>query len=170
MAIRSWGVEAVTTFCATLTLPRRLVAPANGRIAIVDALDIDVPRPLQKRAVYISHTVAPSLSNNTKIAYARDLLDFYRNEVSLVITGRLHCALPCAAMGIPVVFFGAPSETRIHVLNAVGIPIHDSKKHRRTFGSRVIRSLQSSPVDWSPKAADTSELAEKYGAFVRQRL
>ena len=34
---------------------------------------------------------------------SRQFLERYRNEATLVVTSRLHCAAPCLAMGIPVI-------------------------------------------------------------------
>ncbi len=34
----------------------------------------------------------------------RELLRIYRENARLIITPRIHCAMPCLAMGIPVVF------------------------------------------------------------------
>jgi hypothetical protein len=59
-------------------------------------------------AEYISHMVP--VGNNTslntekeKIEYARMLIKKYA-EASLVITSRIHCALPCLGLEIPVLF------------------------------------------------------------------
>ena len=161
--LRSWGVEATTTGCATLTLPRRERAPVNGRVIVVDAREIAIPHALRKRRAIVSHLIAPSISNVTKMAYARELLALYRDKASLVVTTRLHCALPCAAMGVPVVFFGRPSEGRVQILEKAGIPIHDRRKHLR--GLSALRFMEKR-VDWSPAPVDVSTLAEGIRAAI----
>ncbi|PIP87352.1 hypothetical protein COW81_00735 [Candidatus Campbellbacteria bacterium CG22_combo_CG10-13_8_21_14_all_36_13] len=48
-------------------------------------------------------------SNNFKFNKASEVLDLYKNA-SLVITSRLHCALPCVAFGTPVIFLSRNIE------------------------------------------------------------
>jgi hypothetical protein len=61
-------------------------------------------------------------------------------------------------MGIPVVFFGKPEETRIHILKQAGIPIHDWRKHIR--GLSLLRFTEKA-VDWSPSPVDVSDIAAR---------
>ena len=54
---------------------------------------------------------------------AQRLLDLYRHEAGGVITTRLHCALPCRAMGVPVIFIpktSSSSHGRLSVYADVG--------------------------------------------------
>jgi len=44
-----------------------------------------------------------NLTNEDKFEFAEDLLKKY-SKAKLVITSRIHCALPCLAMGTPVIF------------------------------------------------------------------
>ncbi|HEY0092602.1 MAG TPA: polysaccharide pyruvyl transferase family protein, partial [Flavobacterium sp.] len=46
---------------------------------------------------------AKKYSHEEKFAMAEDLLNKYA-RAKLVITSRIHCALPCLAMGTPVIF------------------------------------------------------------------
>ena len=41
----------------------------------------------------------------------------------MVITSKLHCAMPCLAMGIPVVFIGKPDDYRTQILRDMGLEI-----------------------------------------------
>jgi hypothetical protein len=64
--------------------------------------------------------VAESLSrarNCARLSYARELLRRY-GSAKLVITSRLHCALPCLALGTPVVLLrpGVEQDPRFHGL------------------------------------------------------
>jgi hypothetical protein len=53
-----------------------------------------------------------------------DLLHQYRTSASMVITTRLHAALTCSAMGIPVVFFFHPKDPRASSAGQIGLAIH----------------------------------------------
>ncbi len=56
-------------------------------------------------AIYIKHNVSENQfqSEKDKFKYAKNLLKLY-SEAKLVITSRIHCALPCLAMETPVLF------------------------------------------------------------------
>lgn len=56
------------------------------------------------KAVYINQEIKDTfLSDNEKFQYADELLKKYL-KARYVITSRIHCALPCLAMGVPVLF------------------------------------------------------------------
>jgi len=46
------------------------------------------------------------LSNEEKLVLSEEILSYYKDNAKLMITSRFHCAMPCIAMGIPVIFFG----------------------------------------------------------------
>ena len=60
---------------------------------------------LMVNAEYLTHhLLRTNYADDSEIfAYARSLLNSY-SSASLVITSRLHCALPCLAMGTPCIF------------------------------------------------------------------
>lgn len=104
--LKSHGIEAYNSKCLTLTFERRHSAPKLGVTALVDVeSDMPIPGSILKNSIRMTHKIEKVYSETTKMQLARELLEFYRTKVSRVITTRLHCALPCVAMGIPVVFF-----------------------------------------------------------------
>lgn len=59
-------------------------------------------------AEYVSHTISNvGVSDEEKMQLARDLIKQY-SEAKLVVTSRIHAALPCLGVGTPVIFI--PSE------------------------------------------------------------
>ena len=61
-------------------------------------------KELIKSAIFINQEPpANKYSDNEKFEMAEDLLKKYA-KAKLVITSRIHCALPCLAMGTPVIF------------------------------------------------------------------
>lgn len=103
--LRSKGVDAFYSKCLTLTFPRRQNAPKDGKIFIVDVLAVRLAANIKSNAVIVTHSHEQDhRSSAWKTQQAQDLLNQYREEAKLVITGRLHCALPCQAMGIPVIY------------------------------------------------------------------
>jgi hypothetical protein len=108
-ALRTEGIDAYFSACLTLTLKTEASDRPRRDILIVEPnLDIGelfraIPGKLQERVVFLSHQTdlrgPPALRMNT----AADLLERYAHA-HLVITSRLHCALPCLALGTPVLF------------------------------------------------------------------
>jgi len=161
-AIQSLGVNAYTSWCATLTLERRRRAPSvsEGKVFLVNADYVPIPRSIEKRAVRVSQHVASSLRATTKRSIAEDLLEMYRKEARLVITTKIHCAMPCAAMGIPTVFIGDAGNPRLEPVQQV-LPINnfshrDSAIARRLHRSSLNRRFISS-VDWDPPQPEYEE-------------
>lgn len=95
-------IPAYWSGCLTLTLER----PAVGREEVVYGVDLGPALLERLRArcrtpvVAVSHLVPP-MADATKLSLARDLLRRYA-AAKAVVTSRLHCALPCLAMGTPV--------------------------------------------------------------------
>jgi hypothetical protein len=149
--LKSWGVEAYVSYCGTLTLPKRDRRPSLGKVVAVDVENVYVPKSLRRNAVRVSHSIPKIIAHSTRMSFARDLLAFYRDEASLMVTTRLHAALPCAAMGIPVVFLGDSTDGRLGLLAEVGLTINRPLP-RRGLG-RLFASL-ADRTEWSPQAVD----------------
>jgi hypothetical protein len=122
--LQQHGIETYYSKCLTLTFPKRKRAPKRTKYIIVDASHIKLPEDIADHSEYFTHHYPDKYPEREKFDMARQLLDFYCQKATAVITTRLHCALPCLAMGIPVVFFGNPSDYRISILTDIGIKIH----------------------------------------------
>ncbi len=70
-------------------------------------------------------TLAAMVGGIRVVAYqsASQYMEEY-GQADLVITGRLHGALPAIRQGTPVIFYGDPSDTRFTLLNFLGLPIN----------------------------------------------
>ncbi len=148
------GLSTEVTFCLSLTFPERDKAPTNGKVVIVDADHIAIPRALKRGAVSITHKVAP-IEVEARIRYATQLIKYYHDNAALVITTRLHSALPCTAMGIPTIFFGDPSSMRLTVLDDIGGQIHNETLYNKYLLKGIIgRAIER--VNWAPKPLDVS--------------
>src|SRR4029079_13399168 len=144
--LESLGIRTQTTYCLTLTFPRRERTPVAGKVFIVDAEDIAIPRSLRNGAIKMTHSMPP-LGPEATLPFAQKLLDMYEEEAALVITTRLHTALPCMAMGIPVVFFGSPTDGRTSIVRDIGGTTYDQRLHAKAVARGVIgRAFDK--VDW----------------------
>ena len=166
------GVDAFYSKCLTLTFPKRTKEPLNGKVFIVDADTVPIPQYLYEEAVRITHITEDILGDELKTALAKKLLELYRDEARLVITTRLHCALPCIAMGIPVVFFERSSNDRTSLLKDlikinrmpngfIGIIYKYTnrvwKNSARGKLFRKVSALLTRHVDWNPFPVDIEQ-------------
>ncbi len=83
------------------------------------------------------------------------LLYIYRRYVKRAVTTRLHCALPCIAMGIPVIFFGNPNDYRTSIIKEPGLDIHKIP-HQKATRDSIGKELENSfdYINWTPDPID----------------
>ena len=110
---RDKGILTFLSGCMTMTFKLKIKRPndyTNGKIYIVDVpqetLVKFVPRFILEKAVFLSHkaldeAIVDDGVMRYKTAYA--MLSKYA-KARLVITSRLHVAMPSVAMGTPVIF------------------------------------------------------------------
>jgi exopolysaccharide biosynthesis predicted pyruvyltransferase EpsI len=112
--LESHGIECHLSNCLTTTFEKRESSEAQTQTYVVSAesdwFDI-LPSYIRNECEYINHyTKTTDFSSN--MIDAEMLLSKYRKSAKLVITTLLHCALPCIAMGIPVVVFYPNSQEK----------------------------------------------------------
>ncbi len=166
--LNSLGIATVTTHCLTLTFPTRPSSRPNGKVFIVDAENLHIPAALRKGAVKLTHMMPP-MDYRVTVPLARQLMETYRDEAKLVITTRLHAALPCIAMGIPVVFFSDPKDPRVSIVNDIGGRIYDQKLHRKSM-ARGLAGRLFDRVDWEPSPFDVSGVKSRLCTALADRL
>ncbi|OEC32922.1 Polysaccharide pyruvyl transferase [Pseudomonas cuatrocienegasensis] len=157
------GVQTYYSRCVTLTLPRRTTAPSKGQVFMVGVSPTAryaVPAALRKRAIVVDQAKVrlPITDTALKQAMAAELLKQYRERASLVITSKIHCAMPCIAMGIPVVFLyddARRDDYRVKLIDdLVGIHyVHEHGWLARLRNKRLARE-----IDWAPAPLDIEEL------------
>ena len=133
------GIEAYLSSCLTLTLGKTYHVPEKERTNTVYFVDCDLQpnwfkrcltaccpnnEKLRRRALQLveehlrgaqverrSHLYPLWIDQNRGFQIADQLLRDY-SKAKLVITSRLHCALPVLSMGVPVFFAGKNLEDR----------------------------------------------------------
>lgn len=104
-ALEGAGVDAYLSGCLTLTLqPRGL--PKSETVLAVDVTPAALEAIQNRSTARISgltHRIPSSMSASQRIRLLEDLLASYETA-RLVVTSRLHVALPCLALGTPVFF------------------------------------------------------------------
>lgn len=123
--LRRHGIVAYLSGCITATLPKREVEPKVPKTFFVDVIPELLkyaPEELKENAEFITHM--PPFERTSNDQYLTDdefenfynngiyQLERYKNEATLVVTSRLHAAVPCIAMGIPVILASANFDGR----------------------------------------------------------
>jgi hypothetical protein len=117
------GVDAYISGCATTTLGHYFArvddnfivtkkSPVEFRHGFycvdvnIDSVMKYLPGSYKNKLQFLTHVYNGPSDNNQKVKFtmARQLLSIYKHA-ELVITSRLHCALPCLAYGTPVIFY-----------------------------------------------------------------
>ena len=156
-ALTAGGVPARFVGCPTLLSPRFVSAwrkPGGDRL-VMSLSRASLPtqwrliRKLAKRwrvSVLVHEPYERKVARLIKgvrlveFASPEQYMGEYR-DADLVVTGRLHGALPAVRHGTPVLFYGDPGDTRFSLLSHLGLPIHplsaalaDSAEAVRTGG------------------------------------
>lgn len=139
------GYHAYLNGCMTLTFPRRKNT-GNGEIFLVDVCDEllpYIPEEIRKKAKYSSHLFYNKYMTEQD---ARDVYNNYIKNADLVVTSRLHCAVPCLAAGIPVIYACKKTSFRSIWLENI-LPLY---------------SLENfSEIDWHPGHVEIEPIKEK---------
>jgi hypothetical protein len=101
--LRSAGVASYFSGCLTLTLPMTSPSVKRAHIYAVDVSDAvfdHLSRRCVEPVLRLSHGDS-ELAGSARFAKAARLLQNYA-RARMVVTSRLHCALPCLAFGTPV--------------------------------------------------------------------
>ena len=108
--LKDRGIDAYFSGCLTLTLKNPFfnyerteeILVIDAHISVPDLFTEVVPQHVREKAVYISQALSVHKSREEKFALARAHMNRLA-RAKLVITTRLHSALPCLAYGTPVV-------------------------------------------------------------------
>ena len=108
--LRHLGVNASFSGCLTLLMENpNISGKRTDNIYIVDVKDSLVkllPIDVQEKAIRVAHGISLKF-DKARFTEAYRLVEMYASA-KLVITQRIHCALPCVAMGTPVIFINSP--------------------------------------------------------------
>lgn len=110
--LQQQGLSSYLSLCFTLTfqIPRLSSSTEekqSNEILVVDvAASANLPPEILTKATQLECNIPDSMRHTEKARheYAHNLLSAYANRASVVITSRIHSALPATALGIPVIF------------------------------------------------------------------
>lgn len=152
--LESAGVQAYFSGCLTLTLTSQWYR-SRDKIYIVDVdcsiskLIETVPRRVRDQVEVVTHDLrAPGkMSQIERCASAHELFMMY-SSARLVVTSRLHCALPCLAAGTSVLFL----KPQVDVSRFAGLG--------ELLNGVTLQDLANGRIDWhAPPPNPTRHLA-----------
>lgn len=130
--LRQNGLDAYMSGCLSICVEKRAQMSTQKKVFLVDIsekLRQKIPAELLMESVETTHVYnlhkcgcTTREEREAKInEIAEETLERYKREARLVITSRLHCALPCVAMGIPTIVAKEPQiiESRFSGLDKI---------------------------------------------------
>ena len=121
------GVSAFFSGCMTLMIQWKADRPKTGEILIVDVKNEfyqALPAEIKEKGTRVEHNLDLRFVkfSESRFTEAFKYIDRY-SRAKLVITQRIHCALPCVAMGTPVVFITGhlPSDMHFKTSHIAGL-------------------------------------------------
>lgn len=205
--LKSHGIDAYYSGCLTLTLTNRYKElPKTDDIFIVDVLykvggktrewlgrirkkwflKKIIPSNVLDKAIYMRQDVPKGTTEEEKFQLAEEALKKYATA-KLVITSRIHCALPCIALGTPVIFIDGGLEkptdqTRLkgimEYMNSYNID-HINKAYKGWVNALFKDTEYDNPlgINWDNPPDNpnnhlevASKLKEKCEAFIQENL
>jgi hypothetical protein len=140
-----------------------------------------VPKDVIEKATSLKHYVDANKNNEQLYVIAKDYLKKYA-EAKLVITSRIHCALPCLALGTPVLFVmeGLVDE-KLHmsrfrgILDHINILTKQPKEEFNNLFGKEMNVFHPNEIDWenppkNPESYKTlsNELKKRCKMFISE--
>ena len=142
-----------------------------------------IPKEVVDKAEKIEHYINDKTNHQDLMKQAKTLLKKYASA-KLVITSRIHCAIPCLALGTPVLFIlnGLRDENQ-HMSRFRGLLDHinilslQKKEEVNSLFGKKINCYHPCEIDWDnpPKNPDTfknyaESLKKKCYQFIKQHM
>lgn len=156
--LQKYGIPCWLNSCMTLTLPRRDSTITGDRIYCIDVQESFleyIPKDIREKAVFTSHTYYPEECLEGAEQKAREVYEEYRQHARLIITSRMHGALPNVAAGIPVILVKDKLSFRFLGLNQL-VHVYTKGEWRQ--------------IDWNPQPIVYEELKKAMLENAQKRI
>ena len=156
--LRAYGIESYLHGCITITFPRSKEGEVNPR-GYVYLVDVDsaflphIPGEIMRSARTRTHLVSSQINGPKEQAWLQ--YEEYKRNARLVLTSRLHCALPCLAYGIPVILMAEKVSFRFSWLEKI-LPIYELN--------------EVDHINWCPKVQLTKAHQDRVLSLTIKRL
>lgn len=154
--LKRYGVDCYLAGCITATLPRRR---QEGKYDKIFCVDMKLPI-----VGFVKENCGGEIERCTHYyekedgnlqRFAEGIYQKYIEEARLVITSRLHCAVPCAAAGIPVIMI---TPKRLHTMTWLDnlVPIYNENELEK--------------INWNPEVVNYEMIKNKMLITAKRRL
>lgn len=149
-AVRKCGITAYCNGCLTAAFPKKRNGyDGKSKIYCVDVPDSFlgyIPKKMLENCVCVSHVVFSNECPEGTERKAREVLKNYINDAKMIITTRMHAALPCSALGIPVILAKQNYSFRFSAIEKY-VPIYTEKDFDK--------------INWDPDTVDYEPMKTK---------
>ncbi len=160
--LKKYGIPSYVNGCMTATLPT-YSGERGDKIILADvptALLPYIPDSLLKQSCEATtqqyHFTEQEVKDYQSIyAFVKSRYGYYCKNAKLIITSRLHVALPCTAFGIPVILAKDYVDTRFDFVEHY-IPVYDRKQYER--------------INWTPEAPNYEPFKQQLIDFAVKRI
>lgn len=164
--LRKAGLDAYTLGCLSIqAVDRREETEEQNKIFLVNVpkkLKSYMPEYLLKDAVEMTHDY--KFDGNLKATeraklesdMLKEQLETYKKYAKLVVTSKLHCALPCIAMGIPTIVV-----RYTHIPKYNDVTVFDSRYTGLDKFMNIYEYDDFDKIDWNPDKPNIEEFKEK---------
>ena len=149
--LRKYNIICYLNGCMTATFPKRKLSSDNvpSKVFCVDVPESfvkKIPREIKKECVFGNHVYMSDECPDGTEAKAKEVYGEYRDKARLIITTRLHAALPCAAMGIPVILAKDQLSYRFAIVSKL---------------MHVYSKDEFDEINWNPEPVEYEEFKHK---------
>lgn len=161
---RKAGITAYLQGCISATLPKRKCKQYD-KVYLVDIPEVlqqYLPADIRDNGIELTQQYYGNIEevlNREKCAtireYMKKRLELYRDSARLIVTSRLHCAAPCIAMGIPVIFVCEEYSSSYAWLEKI-LPVYTKDEFKN--------------IDWNPDSVEFEEIKRLTLSCAKRRL
>lgn len=173
--LRKNGLDAYIFGCMSFQSVETRKANNQKKIFLVevpDKLYKYIPNELKENIVEEKHlydftdsNISLNRAEDMELELASSILEKYKNEAKFIVTSRLHCALPCIAMGIPVILLkkNSPFDKRNILFLDHRFSAYDKLLH-------FYRENEYENIDWNPAVANIEEIKTKQFYVAKRKI
>lgn len=159
------GYDVYVNGCITNTYPKRKAVGNYNKIYIIDIpkdLYNYIPESIRNRAIVLSQIFDNDIPIQEQYDMSVERYELLRDTAELVITLRYHVAVPCAAMGIPVIMVeNYPGA--VNWMYDIRLPALNPNVH-------FYPHEQWNEIDWSPQVFDYEDVKKAMIQLIVSRI
>lgn len=113
--LRKYNIDAYMSGCLTETFPQREKEGKSVRdkyyfVDVKEEFQRLIPKEIRQNAVFVSQNIPVDIISDSIMEYGQqstlERMEEYKANAKMIITSKLHCMIPCTAMGIPTIAVG----------------------------------------------------------------